>query len=62
MVEVASALRAVGEGFLWMEERRLELSLQMDKERMESEMELSLLDSQQLFVSERNLGANDRSD
>jgi hypothetical protein len=45
-----------------MEERRLELSLQMDKERMESEMELSLLDSQQLFVSERNLGANDRSD
>jgi hypothetical protein len=34
----------------------------MDKERMESEMELSLLDSQQLFVSERNLGANDRSD
>ncbi|CAM0956157.1 unnamed protein product [Alopecurus aequalis] len=52
MAEVASALRAVGEGFLRMEERRLELSLQMEKERMESEMKRTqtLLDAQQLFV------------
>ncbi|KAM0864172.1 hypothetical protein ACQ4PT_044095 [Festuca glaucescens] len=52
MAEVASALRAVGEGFLRMEERRLELSLQIEKERMESEMKRTqtLLDAQQLFV------------
>uniref|UniRef100_A0ACD5U451 Uncharacterized protein n=1 Tax=Avena sativa TaxID=4498 RepID=A0ACD5U451_AVESA len=52
MAEVASALRAVGEGFLRMEERRLELALQMEKERMESEMKRTqtLLDAQQLFV------------
>ncbi|KAJ1296215.1 hypothetical protein BS78_01G282700 [Paspalum vaginatum] len=52
MAEVAAALRAVGEGFLRMEERRLELSLQMEKERMESEVKRtqSMLDAQQLFL------------
>ncbi|KAM0830124.1 hypothetical protein ACQ4PT_066424 [Festuca glaucescens] len=52
MAEVASALRAVGEGFLRMEERRLELSLQIEKERMEAEMKRTqtMLDAQQLFV------------
>ena len=52
MAEVASALRAVGDKFLRMEERRLEISLQIEKERMESEMKRTqtLLDAQQLFV------------
>uniref|UniRef100_J3N4Z3 Myb/SANT-like DNA-binding domain-containing protein n=1 Tax=Oryza brachyantha TaxID=4533 RepID=J3N4Z3_ORYBR len=52
MAEVASALRAVGEKFLRMEERRLEMSLRIEKERMESEMKRTqtLLDAQQLFV------------
>nr|ACF84548.1 unknown [Zea mays] len=52
MAEVAAALRSVGEGFLRMEERRLELSLQMEKERMESEMKRTqtMLDAQQLFL------------
>uniref|UniRef100_A0A0D9XMJ4 Myb-like domain-containing protein n=1 Tax=Leersia perrieri TaxID=77586 RepID=A0A0D9XMJ4_9ORYZ len=52
MAEVASALRAVGDKFLRMEERRLEMALQIEKERMESEMKRTqtLLDAQQLFV------------
>jgi hypothetical protein len=52
MSEVAAALRAVGEGFMRMEERRLELSLQMEKERMESEMKRTqtMLDAHQLFL------------
>jgi hypothetical protein len=51
MAEVADALRAVGEGFLRMEERRIEMSLQMEKEWMESEMKRtqSMLEAQQLF-------------
>jgi hypothetical protein len=50
--EVAAALRAVGEGFMRMEERRLELALQLEKERMESEMKRTqtMLDAQQLFL------------
>ncbi|KAL5231518.1 hypothetical protein ABZP36_030294 [Zizania latifolia] len=52
MAEVASAMRAVGEKFLRLEERRLEMALQIEKERMESEMKRTqtLLDAQQLFV------------
>uniref|UniRef100_A0A0E0MAU5 Myb-like domain-containing protein n=1 Tax=Oryza punctata TaxID=4537 RepID=A0A0E0MAU5_ORYPU len=52
IAEVASALRAVGDKFLRMEERRLEISLQIEKERMELEMKRTqtLLDAQQLFV------------
>ncbi|XP_062204974.1 trihelix transcription factor ENAP1-like [Phragmites australis] len=52
MEEVAAALRAVGEGFMRMEERRLELSVQMEKERMESEMKRTqtMLDAQQLVL------------
>ncbi|CAN6300104.1 unnamed protein product [Urochloa humidicola] len=52
MAEVAEALRAVGEGFLRMEERRLEMSLQMERERMEAEMKRTqtMLDTQQLFL------------
>ncbi|XP_047096499.1 trihelix transcription factor ASIL1 [Lolium rigidum] len=62
MAEVASALRAVGEGFLRMEERRLELSLQMEKDRMEAEMKRTqtMLDAQQLFV-EAFLGKHQHS-
>jgi hypothetical protein len=50
--EVAAALMAVGEGFMRMEERRLELSLQLEKERMESEMKRTqtMLDAQKLFL------------